>query len=201
MFTQMISVNAANQVKVSALESFNTAKPSETFKVVVEENSSLGIYNLNENTILNCVVLKVVEPKRGKRNATFYVKPISYVYNDKTCQIVEEMYGKYSKKILSKEELKKIPPTKIIGKTALTVGNYFVHGLSTGVSLAKGMIQNEEDNRIKSGVKKAYKESPLSFVEEGEELDIKCGDVFYLVFKIEKKENLPNYSYVENTYQ
>ena len=105
---QIHSVNAATQVKVSALENFCTEKPKENFNVKIEENVTLGNYDIKKDTNLNCIILKVVEPKRGKRNATFYVKPFSYTYNNQSYPIKEEMYGKYSKRILSKEELKKL---------------------------------------------------------------------------------------------
>ena len=49
--------------------------------------------------------------------------------------------------------------------------------------MAEGMIENEEGNRIQSGVKKVYKESPLSYVEKGQELKMESGDSFYLIFK------------------
>ena len=45
------------------------------------------------------------------------------------------------------------------------------------------MIKNEDGNRIESGVKKVYKDSPLSYVEKGEELNIRPNDKFYLIFK------------------
>ena len=106
------------------------------------------------------------------------------------------MYGKYSKFVLSKEEIKKIPPTTVIKKAALTVGDYFVKGLSICYSFVEGVVKNEkDDNRLKSGVKNAYEESPLSLISEGEQLDIKVGDDFYLVFKTKEDEEEPNYEY------
>lgn len=198
LFVQTLASQAATQVKVTSMQSFSTDKPTENLRVKVREDVLLGNYELKESSELNCEIIKIVDPKRGKRNAKFFVKPFSYEYNGFSTTIEEEMYGKYSKKVLSKEELKKIPPTKIIGKAALTVGNHFVHGLSAGVSFAKGVITNEDNNRLKSGVKKAYKESPLSYIEEGEQISIQVGDEFYLIFKIEE-DDAPNYSYTENS--
>ena len=117
--------------------------------------------------------------------------------HNNTVKIKEDMYGKYSKTVLSKEELKKIPPAKVIKSAALMVGNYFVKGLSIGVSFVEGFAKNEKDNRFKSAVANAYEESPLSYVSEGEQLDIKVGDDFYLVFKTEEDEEEPNYTYTE----
>ena len=186
---------AADQIKVIAMSEFKTDSPSESLNVRVIEPSKLGHYDLSQNSILHCKVLKVVDPKRGKRNASFYVKPSYYIYDDKTFDIEEEMYGKYSKFVLSKEELKKLPSFDLMKKAALSVGNYFVKGISIAYSFVEGIVKNEEDNRLKSGVVNAYEESPLSYISEGEQLDIKVGDDFYLVFKTEEDVEEPNYTY------
>ena len=94
-----------------------------------------------------------------------------------------------------KEELKKIPPFKVMKNAALMVGNYFVKGLSIAYHFGEGFVKNEKDNRFKSGVTNAYEESPLSYIGEGEQLDIKVGDDFYLVFKTEEDVEEPNYTY------
>ena len=190
LFTLLIpsSVYAAVKMKVSALDEFKTEKPAKVINVRVREDVQLGSYELKQGDDLTCNVVKIVDPKRGKRNAAFYVQPVSYISKENVINIEGDYYGKYSKRVLSKEELKQIPPGRVIKKAALTVGNYFVKGLSTGVAFAEGAINNEEDNRLKSGVIEAYKESPLSYISKGEELDIKPGDNFYLVFKIKDDE-------------
>ena len=192
---QVSGVYAATQLHVAAMEEFQTEKPSKRLSVRVLDESELGKYTIGTNSTLHCEVLRVIDPKRGKRNATFYVKPLSFTNNDETVQIEQEMYGKYSKFVLSKEELKKIPPFKVMKKAALTVGNYFVKGLSVAYSFAEGVVKNKNDNRLKSGVVNAYEESPLSYIGEGAQLDIKVGDDFYLVFKTEEDVEEPNYTY------
>ena len=189
---QTTAAFAAIQVKVSALKEFKTDAPSKRITVKVLNSTELGKYTLSPDDMLECDVVQIQEPQRGKRNAAFAVKAVSI--NSTT--IDQDIYGKYSKTILSKEELKKIPPGKVLKKAALTVGSHFVKGLSTGVAFAEGVVENQDDNRLKSGVVNAYKESPLSYVEKGEELDIKPGDEFYFVFKIDEDEE-PNYSYTE----
>lgn len=196
-FLHVTAVSAAVQVKVTALDEFYTASPAKTIDVKVREDITLGKYALGENSVLHCQVLRIVDPKRGKRNASFYIQPLEYTAGEEKIAIKEEMYGKYSKTVLSKEELKKIPPFKVMKSAALMVGNYFVKGLSIGVSFAEGIIKNEEDNRIKSGVVKAYEDSPLSYIEEGKELEIHAGDDFYFVFKTKDDVEEPNYSYTE----
>ncbi len=183
MFLQITACQAAVQMKVVALEGFKTDAPTETIKVKVLQDYTLGEYDIAVNSILNCKILLVVDPKRGKRNATFYVRPLSYTVNGATCTIEDEFYGKYSKFVLSKEEIKEIPAGTVVKKAALSVGNFFVKGFSTGVAFVQGFAQNEKHNRFKSGVANAYEQSILSYISEGKQLDINVGDDFYLVFK------------------
>ena len=195
LLCQISSCFAANYLKVTAMEDFDTSAPKSTFNVSIREASELGQYNLDVNSILHCQVLQIVDPKRGKRDASFYVKPVSYTFDGKTSKINEEMYCKYTTVVLTKEEIKKLPYGKIVKNGALIAGSYFVKGLSIGVSFVEGFAKNEKNNRFKSGVSNAYEESPISLVEKGEQLEIKTGDDFYFVFKTEEDLQEPNYSY------
>lgn len=194
--SQISACFAADYLKVTAMEDFSTDSPKESFNVRLREEGTLGKYELPTNSILHCQVLQIVDPKRGKRNAVFFVKPLTYTQGNETLQIQEDMYGKYTTVVLSKEEIKKLPYWKMVKNGALMVGSYFVKGLSIGVAFVEGVAKNEQDNRLKSGVTKAYEESPISLVEKGEQLDIKTGDDFYFVFKTEEDEQEPNYTYI-----
>ena len=180
---QMTAVFAAVQMKVVAINEFRTDKPSDSLDVRVMKDTELGRYKIVQNSALHCKVMKIIDPKRGKRNATFYVQPLYYIEGDRTINIEDEIYGKYSKHVLSKEELKNFPTFKVMKTAALAVGSYFIKGLSIAYSFGEGIVKNEQDNRLKSGVVNAYESSPLSIISEGEQLDIKVGDDFYLVFK------------------
>ena len=184
LFCSLSVVNAASdKVHVAAIEEFDTTKPLQKIDVQVIEPTTLGTHALHNGDIIHCNVIKVTDPKRGKRSASFAVCPTSYTTEGNTVTIKENYYGKYASKVISKEELKKVDKVKVGKKAVLTVGNHFVKGLTAGVTMAEGMIENEEGNRIQSGVKKVYKESPLSYVEKGQELKIEPGDSFYLIFK------------------
>ena len=67
-----------------------------------------------------------------------------------------------------------------------TDGDFFVTGVSYGVSFVDGVITNNEENRLKSGVKQVYDDSFISLIELGDEIVIKKGDIFYLILKEEK---------------
>lgn len=187
-----ISVTAvfasSDTVHVSAVSEFNTANPAQKIDVKVISDSNLGSHTLKEGDIIHCNVVKVTDPKIGKRAATFAVCPTSYTSDEHTTQIDENYYGKYASKVISKEELKNVDPLKVGKKAALSVGNHFVQGIAPAYYMAEGMIKNEDGNRIESGVKGVYKHTPLSYIEKGQEVDIKEGQEFYLVFKPSKSK-------------
>ncbi len=177
---------AAENVKVLALEAFDTTNPSRTIEVKVAADAELGRYALYENNILRCEVINVVPPSRGKRNATFNVKLLSIITEDSSAQIDENWIGEYSKTVLSKEELKNIDKGDLALSATKSVGNLFVKGFGQGISFAEGVVENGGKKPIRSGIKKVYKDSPLSYVEKGQELKINTGDIFYFVFKKNK---------------
>ena len=180
---------ASDKIHVAATEEFNTANPSKTINVRVIEEGTLGSHLLKADDTIHCNIVKVTDPKRGKRAASFAVCPISYTSDGYTNQIKENYYGKYAEKVLSKEELKNVDAMKVGKKAAVSVGNHFVKGVAPAISLAEGMVKNEEGNRLESGMKQVYKDSPLSYAEKGQELKIKPGDTFYLIFKPSKSKN------------
>ena len=180
---------SSENVKVEAVSDFSTAHPAQKIDVKVVNDSTLGTHTLKEGDIIHCKVVKVTDPKRGKRAASFAVCPISYTSEGHTTTINENYYGKYTEKVMSKEQLKNVDPVKVGKKAAISVGNHFVKGVAPAVYLAEGMIKNEDGNRIESGVKTVYKNSPLCYVEKGQEINIKPGQEFYLTFKPSKSKN------------
>lgn len=75
---------------------------------------------------------------------------------------------------------------------ATTAGGMLFHIplLSEGVSFVKGVWKNPENNRLKSGVVQVYKDSPLSYVEEGKDVYITKDTMFLLKFKSSDSEDL-----------
>ena len=73
IFTTLSSY-AKDKVYVSPIETFSTETPSESINFNVTKNAKLGEYELSENDILHCNVIKVTKP-----NFSIYeivVKPI-----------------------------------------------------------------------------------------------------------------------------
>ena len=186
----LISQSAfAKTIHVQALEDFSTQNPPQNYSVLVLDELQLNeTITLKEKDTLYGKIIDVTDPKRLKRDAGFTFVPETVKReNGETIEIVDYHPAKYTTK-LDKGQIAK--------STALSVGNYFVKGLSLGYSAVEGAVKNEQDNRFKSSVTAIYENSPVSYVEKGNEIEISKNQVFLLNFKIKcEKDNLPNYEY------
>lgn len=173
-----IPAYAGVTVEVQALTPFSSTEPPSEMKFKTMDKVAFenGI-TFEPGTIVEAKVIDVKFPKRGKRNASFTLRPTSYNLGGKNEAIEDfEFTAKYkAKKPLNKGELAL--------SAASTVGGYFVKGFGQGISLAKGMVKNEQGNRLKSGVIQVYEDSPLAYIEKGDELYIYENDIFYLRFR------------------
>lgn len=194
LFMLIISVSlpaeAAQSVKVSALTPFNSLKPVESMKVVTLERAEFknGMV-FEEGTVLTGEIFDVRQPKRAKLNASFKFKPTSYLYNGRIGKIEDpDFVAKYA-------EYKELDKAGLATSAATTAGGMIFHIplLSEGVSMAKGMWKNPENNRLKSGVVQVYKDSPLSYIEEGKDVVISKDTMFILKFKSSDAEDLDNH--------
>lgn len=182
-----LNAYCAVTLEVQALTPFNSLKPEKTMKVVAMQDVEFenGIIFKN-GTIIEGDIIDVKQPKRAKLNASFKFQPTIYTYNGRTNKILDsEFIAKYKeKKPLNKGE--------IAVSAATTAGEFFLNipFLSQGVSLVKGFVKNQENNRLKSSVVQVYKDSPLSYVEEGKDIVINKDDIFYLKFKSSDAEDL-----------
>ena len=178
---------AAKAVKVSALTEFNSLKPAETMQVITLERAEFknGIV-FEDGTVITGNIIDVKQPKRAKLNASFKFQPTSYTYNGKTEKITDpEFIAKYA-------EYKELDKAALATSAATTAGGMLFHIplLSEGVSFAKGVWKNPKNNRFKSGFYQMYKDSPLSYVEEGKDIYITKDTMFVLKFKSSKEEDL-----------
>lgn len=186
----LISQSAfAKTIHVQALEDFSTQNPPQNYSVLVLDELQLNeTITLKEKDTLYGKIIDVTDPKRLKRDAGFTFVPETVKReNGETIEIVDYHPAKYTTK-LDKGQIAK--------STALSVGSYFVKGLSLGYNAVEGAVKNEQDNRFKSSVTSVYENSPVSYVEKGNEIEISKNQVFLLNFKIKcEKDNLPNYEY------
>lgn len=183
----------AKPIAVEALSDFTTENPPKEMSIKLLEDIAVDdTLTIKAETIVDGNVVDVTDPKRLKRNASFTFVPTSYKDERGQVVVIKNYYpAKYTTKI-NKGQLAK--------SAALGVGNFFVKGLSIGYSAVEGAIKNEKDNRFKSSVTEVYQDSPLSYVEKGEELVIEKGQLFFLNFRTKDdvpEEDKPNYEYTE----
>ena len=183
----------AKPIAVEALSDFTTENPPKEMSIKLLEDIAVDdTLTIKAETIVDGNVIDVTDPKRLKRNASFTFVPTSYKDERGQVVVIKNYYpAKYTTKV-NKGQLAK--------SAALSVGNFFVKGLSIGYSAVEGAIKNEKDNRFKSSVTEVYQDSPLSYVEKGEELVIEKGQLFFLNFRTKDdvpEEDKPNYEYTE----
>lgn len=175
-----LSVHCAESIRVTALTEFASNNPVKTMKVMAIEKYQFknGIV-FEDGTVIYGNIVDVKQPKIGKLNASFKFVPVSYTYNGKTTEIYDtDFVAKYA-------EDKPLNKGEIATAAATTAGSMIlkIPGFSQGISMIKGMYKNTENNRLKSGVVQVYKDSPLSYVEEGKDIIIKKDTIFVLKFK------------------
>ena len=185
----------AETIKACAVTPFSTENPSKTMKFKVIEEVDYDDITLPQGSLVTASVMDVISPKRLKRNASFTLVP--QTYTDKSGHV-----RKFTYKYLCKYSLP-LDKKDMAIKAGATVGGFFVKGLSLGVSAVRGAIENDEDNRFKSAAVRVYDDSPISMVENGDEINLKEGDIFYLKFRTkteileEEEHSEPNYTYTE----
>lgn len=170
--------------RVESLQNFSTKVPATVFKVktledIELENSAI----LREGAIITGSVVHVSPAKRGKRNAYFEFVPTSVSTEKGTFLITTP------RNIAKVVGYAPIDPDQIIGNVAKTAAGFILTGASQGISFIQGASEAKEGSKIKSGFAKVYKDSPLSYIEEGNDLLVKPGDVLTVKFK--KIKNIP----------
>ena len=118
IFLASFKAMAADKIHLKALVDFNSSNPSEVFSAEVLETSVMGNIVLLEGDKINCNLLKIKDPKRAKIDAKVYFEIVSYENSRGVHEVSQNLIAKYAKKVLNKEEIKKIPPKKIAKTTA-----------------------------------------------------------------------------------
>lgn len=173
MLLFLTSKAQAQSIKVSAIDDFSSEQSSSVFKVkTIEYNQIQGMF-FEPGTIISGMVLKVHEPARGKRDGYFEFIPTN----------IGDTKINSPKTIGKITYYKPVDPPKAALNIAGKIANIFLKGLITGAEFAQGAIEAPNGQRIKSGAKKAYNDSFLSYIEVGQELNIKPGDILILKLK------------------
>ncbi len=182
--------DTSNKAVVESLEDFSIAENDSTVKFkVLEENTFKNGITFEEGSIISAKVAKIVEPKRGKRNGYLVIKPESYTVPSKEENIkINDKY--WAANVVG---YKPFDVKKAAFSAGLGVAGHFVKGIGQIYYFGKGIVSPEEgENRLKSGAKNVYENSPLCYIEEGEEVNIKTGDILLLKFHY---DNVPKWKF------
>ncbi|MGN0192445.1 MAG: hypothetical protein ACI4CY_02830 [Candidatus Gastranaerophilaceae bacterium] len=187
LFCLFLSVNLvagaafAKSVIGQAETSFSTAAPKKEFSVKLTESLLTNDEReFKEGTVIRGTVIKINNPTRGKRNATFEFVPCYYTYDGVTNEISNKDFS-MKVKPYTKPDAKQTA-MQVAETGAGVVANHFVPFLSQGLSFAKGIrTKANDDNRFKSGVIQVYKDSPVSYVEKGSHIKIRANDYVKLI--------------------
>lgn len=168
----------AKTIKVISLKHFSTEFPSPTFQVqTIQKETITRGFTLEAGTIISGIVLKSESPKLGSRDGYFEFIPTTITSQGATYNIT---HATITAKVLG---YKPVDPQKLIVNIAQKTANILLKGAITGLDFAQGAIEAQDGQRIKSGTMRAYKNSFLSYIEAGDALDIKRGDLIILKIK------------------
>lgn len=135
---------------------------------------------LEGGAIIHAYVIKISDPKRGKRNAYILIRLISYTVPSEGHRVMKFKNNRLEAKVTAYKKMDKKQATE---KGAVSATGLVLPGFSPMYYFSKGCITSEEDeNRITSGGKLAYKNSIFSFVEKGDNLVLKKGSYVKLKF-------------------
>jgi len=172
--------DTSNKVVAESLNDFSFENYKDTVELkVIEETSFENGVKFEKDAIIKAKVAKIVDPKRGKRNGYLVVDPVSYSIPSEniTCEIEDEYW------MANVMGYKPFDTKQAALSASLGAAGYFVKGIGQIFYFGKGIISPDEgENRLKSGVKNVYENSPLVYIEEGERVDIKKGDILLLKF-------------------
>lgn len=176
----------AKSIKVVALESFSSQNPSKTFAVEMLQDEYLPNDTfLPEDAMVVGQIIHVEAPKRGKRNGYIKFVPQKIIYESKTIDIKDSDF------VAIITYYRPIDPEEFVMMVARKTVNFMFHGIVSAAEFIQGAIDNNEGNRIKSGVMNVYKDSFLVYIEVGDELNVHKGDT--LVFKIKRPRKNSNF--------
>lgn len=166
---------------VVSLDKFSSNNPPSVCRVQTINAENLGgKFFLEPGTIISGSVVQVHESRRGKRDSYLEIIPTAVTYKSKTINISN---SKFCATIAAYKPSSK---TALAGNVAIKAANFVVLGASQGISFTLGAAQSENGIRMKSGLKRMYNDSFVSYIEPGKELNVNVGDALILNLKNSK---------------
>lgn len=168
----------AKALKAVALDDFSPQNPKAIFRVRVIETEEVKKDSfIDAGTIICGQVIAIKGPQRGKRDGYIEFIPIEITCNGVTQKIEHPVIA------ARVSGYKPINPKELTFNVMRKTANFFFKGAISAVEFIDGAVEAENGRRIKSGVMKVYKDSFLSYIETGKELNVKTGDILTLKFK------------------
>lgn len=168
----------AKTLKAEALDDFLPKYPKGIFRVKILETQEIKKDSfIDAGTIICGQVIAIKGPQRGKRDGYIEFVPIEITCNGVTQKIEQPVIA------ARVSGYKPINPKELTFNVMRKTANFFFKGAISAVEFIDGAIEAENGQRIKSGVMKVYKDSPLSYIETGKELNVKTGDILTLKLK------------------
>jgi len=167
-------------VFAQTLADFDSTNPPKEYSFrVIKDIVFDDEIKLEENAILRGKIVKVIPPKRLKKDAYFVFKVKSFTVPSQDDKIIKVCHNPKSRtKVKPYTPINKV---QVAGKIATTAAGIVVKGLSEGVSFVEGVVQAKDgENRLGAGAKNLYEDSPFSYCEKGEELCLKTGAIVKL---------------------
>ncbi len=171
----------AKATLVEAMTPYNSDTPTDIVVFKVAHSNLVENYGiLYSGDIVEGIVIRAKDNSRLKQNATFSLKITRITQRNGNIQEPQNLYAKYT------TELDKVETSKT---AALTVGNFFVKGLSCGYRTVEGAVKNPEGNRFKSAGVALYNSTPLAYINKGKDILINVGDNFLLNIEVVTPED------------
>lgn len=172
--------DTSNKVLVESLDNFSFENHNGIVQFkVLEENAFENGIKFEEGTVITAKAAKIIDPKRGKRDGYLVIDPETYSVPS-TGQVLKITDKNWMANVLG---YKPFDVKNAAVGAGLFAAGMAVKGIGQMYYFGKGVISPEEgENRLKSGVKNVYENSPLAYVEEGHEVNIKTGDILLIKF-------------------
>lgn len=188
----LVANNICAQAKTIVAETlcdFDSTNPPREFSVKIIEDTVLNEgFEFEKDAVISGKITKIIQPKRLKQDACFVFKAKNYTIPSQDNKII-----KIKNTSKSKSKVKPYTPVDkaaLAEKAAMAAAGTMVKGLGVGINFAKGVIKPKEgENRLQSGVKNAYENSPFSYCEKGGDLFLKAGSLVKFSLDEELFEN------------
>lgn len=144
---------------------------------------------LAEKAEITIKVNEYIKPKRGKKNGYLKIKVISYS-EDKDGSNLVDLSNRNITGSLKPSTPKDIKEIVESASVSLAGKLLKVPGFTQAFATAKGLIKpNEGQSRLKSAGQNLYESTPLTYIKEGEDLEIEPDSIVVIKVNEKKRKN------------